>query len=256
MKKLAAILLVFVMSFALCACGGYKESQLNSSESTDTEASMESADTEASTEASAENETNGTDNSIDMEESSVLIEQGDFTAIKSTHFGECFDKVELTIDNWKNYIQVISYSREEKEIDAFGEVVSTHTEDCWVFGMQTEKFYGYEDVVIELKNLETGEKVIINFDEDHFVFGQPNDDDNVGAGGNYIPLDGDFDINKYECTRIKGRVHLGTPPEEAIYSTPTELGFFVMQMRTYEMHLCGINPYTKEFYVMDWNRLV
>ncbi len=109
--------------------------------------------------------------------------------------------VELTTDNWKEYIKTYSYSIETVEKNAFDEVISTETTTYYQLGAGSERYHCFEDVAIELKNITTGDLIIYEFDE---------------AGEDDIPED--FNLNNYECTRIMGKLVFVNLPQESLYS--------------------------------------
>lgn len=168
-------------------------------------------------------------------DSPLVIMYNDEPAINFYRFGECIDEVvELTVENFKDYFDVISYTETVVEKDAFGEVVSTQEVERRILGAKTEKYHRYEEVVIELKNTETDAKTIFDFE----MYGKW--------------VEGDLDLDKCECTRIKGRIYFLTLPEEAVRSLQPEWGYecgFVVTDNAYGSGwLYQINPYTKEIH--------
>ena len=117
---------------------------------------------------------------------------------------EHIDRVELTVDNWKEYIKEYSYDVEIVERDAFGEITNTETVTVYRLGYGTEKYYCL-DVTIELKHKESGEIVLF-------------------TSGNIANAVTDlraietkpFHLDEYECTRIKGYMYFINYPEEVI----------------------------------------
>ncbi len=171
----------------------------------------------------------------------LLTNDEGLVMINEHRFGECIDEVvELTVENFKDYFDVISYTETVVEKDAFGEVVSTQEVEHRILCVKTEKYHRYEDVVIELKNKETEELIVFEeipcFLEYHR---------NFSSNPKKVK---EFDISKYECTRIKGRIYFVTLPEEAVRSLEEEWGYdcgFVLGSlgRPYR-----IDPFTKEIY--------
>ena len=136
----------------------------------------------------------------------------DLLAINANRFGECIDEVvELTVENWKDYIGVFSYTEDVVEKDAFGEVISTQTVEHRIIGVETDRYHRCEEVVIELKNTETEELIVFQLNGDYRLL--------LENHGNFIANSEkvkNFDISKYECTRIKGRIYFVTLPEGSI----------------------------------------
>lgn len=128
------------------------------------------------------------------------------TDVDVTKLHEFVEMVTLTTDNWKEHFRVYhytySYQEEKVERDDFGEIVSTetitHSGEGNAFGSGNAKYHWYEDVVIELKHKETGELSVYKFDP----YENPND----------LILEESFDLNNYECTRVKGRICYFTFP--------------------------------------------
>lgn len=175
MKKTLSLLLVLALFFSLCACD--KESTKQTKRQSD--------------------------------KSSLLMDgngyyhDSEYKIIKYSRFGECIKEVvELTTDNWSEYINLISYAEEVIEYDTFGEITDQYYVDKIAFGFSSDKYYyRYEDVAVEFEHKTTGEKTIYEIRNGEFY-------------------NTDFDINQYTCSRIKGRIYVVEIPEEAILETP------------------------------------
>lgn len=117
---------------------------------------------------------------------------------------ECVEIVELTAENWKEHFKVYhysySYDEEKVETDAFGEIVSseivTHSGEGYAFGAGNDKYHWYDNVIIELQDKTTGELSIYQFD----------------SNANDVLLEEDFNLDNYECTRIKGSIYYWNIP--------------------------------------------
>ena len=168
MKKLLALLLAAVMCLSLAACGGG---------TTDTQ----------------------TKNPVLLYYESSVLNTNVFINIDK--LADILEIVELTTDNWREYIKVYSYSVETVETDAFGEVTSSETNTYYQLGAGNERYHCFEDVAIEQKNKETGELTIYEFNY---------------AGEDDIPED--FNLDNYECTRIQGKLVFADLPEESFYT--------------------------------------
>ena len=117
---------------------------------------------------------------------------------------EIIEVVELTTDNWRDYIKVHPYTEEKVSYDAFGEVTSTETVVHYLLGVGEDRYHQFDNVIIELKNKSNGELSIHRR--------------NQNEGGGPLPsVSADFDIDDYECTRIKGTVYFVDLPEEVIW---------------------------------------
>lgn len=133
----------------------------------------------------------------------LVIRQGGGTGyINAARLHEIVQTVQLTTENWRNYIRVYAYSYVlvKAEKNAFGEVIST--EETIVTGCQLgaddTRYHCFEGVAIELKHKSTNEVISYKFDE----------------GGH--KLEEAIDLSQYECTRIQGVLHFVDLPEEVI----------------------------------------
>ncbi len=193
MKKFVTFLLVVVMLFSMVACSNTQTPQTN--ESQDPSNTLPPKTTEDQYEK----------NNL------VITDRDGRPGINSDLFGNLIERVELTLENWKNYICVVSYDVTTVIKDAFDEIISTITETKYCLGATTDRYhsFGFLSTAIELKHKETGEIQIIEFD----YYGQ------------YV--DSEFDLNDYDCTRIKGHLYFLDLPEEVIYGEEgSNIGFF------------------------------
>lgn len=121
-------------------------------------------------------------------------------ALNAVLVGEHIDRIELTVDNWRDYIKVYQYDVEVVEKDAFGEVTNTEASTVIRLGYGTEQYH-YLDAIIELQHKETGEIT---------TYGPASH-----LGKSFI-LDSSIDLDEYECTRIKGYLYFFDFTEEVI----------------------------------------
>lgn len=117
--------------------------------------------------------------------------------------GTIIESVELTTENWSNYLTVYNYSFEVVAKDAFGEIVTSETVPATCLGYGTDRYHAI-DATIELKHKETGELVTFQFI------------------GNPFSVDTNFNPNDYECTRIQGHIYFFDIPEELIVKVDRE----------------------------------
>ena len=178
MKKTLSLILALAMCLSLCAC----------SDSTDDPGPTDDSHNGAN--GSVDNGNSGNNNG-----DTSWIVRGE--SVNVAKLRECVEIVELTTENWEDHFNVYSYSYTEEKVekDAFGEVVSTETitREGRVFGADNERYHGYNDVVIELKDKTTGELSVYQF--------------NTFIGDDDKKVDEDFKIENYECTRIKGSIY-------------------------------------------------
>jgi len=196
MKKALSLILALVLCLSLCACDKGNQSDGHLNESTNQE----------------NNNTAHMGGNLDLNNQPLImsIADGDGT-INVAKLREAVEVVELTTENWKEHFKVYSYSYTEEKVekDAFGEVVSTETitHDGRAFGAGNERYHWYDEVIIELKNKETGVLSVYEFGPDG-----GSDDKNVAIlleelsyeeGSNVE----DFNLDDYECTRITGFIY-------------------------------------------------
>ena len=168
MKKLLALLLAAVMCFSLVACGDENEQ---------------------------------TKNPVLLYYESSVVNTNVF--INIAKLADILEIVELTTENWNEYIKVYSYSIEKVETNAFDEVVSTEVITYKQLGAGNERYHCFEDVAIELKNKETGELI-------SYKFGT--------AGISLEKMPEGFNLDDYDCTRIQGKLVFADLPEESLYT--------------------------------------
>lgn len=174
MKKALSLILALVLCLGLCACGGEQDNQQQKLDNDST------------------SQTEG--------EALLLQHPTEGTIINIRRFDELWETVELTTENWMDYIEVCTYTREKTERDAFGEIVSTKTVTYHELGVKGDRYYNFRDFVIELKNKTTGELETYK-----------------GTNDAWIPeVKEDFRLDEYECTRIKGTIYFVDIPEEVI----------------------------------------
>lgn len=171
MKKILALVLVAIMCLSLYACG---DDERNDDDSRPLDTAVAGGNAGTDTDWLVRNDT-----------------------INVAKLRECVEIVELTTENWSEHFKVYTYSytEEKVEIDAFGEIVSTETitHEGRAFGAGNERYHWYDSVAIELKNKATGELSIYEFNQ----YGEVND----------LNVDEDFNLENYECTRIRGSIY-------------------------------------------------
>jgi len=122
--------------------------------------------------------------------------------IKEKKFGEIIEKVELTPENWQDYLHIFSYEQVTIERDVFGEIISEYTNTVNLLGAKTDRYHGFSHpTAIELIHKETGERKVLEFYHE----------------GAYV--DAEFDLNDYEFSRITGTIFFIDIPEEVIIRT-------------------------------------
>lgn len=175
MKRTLSLILALILCLPLCACGEGTQQP-------------DSGDTNSDT--------------VNQADSSALVLHDDEIGVyvNQERFNEILTTVELTVENWAEYIEVCAYTKEVVTKDDFGEVISTETKTWCELGAKNDQYYHFRDFVIELKNTATG---------DLETYKCTNSDG--------LEVRADFTLDGYECTRIKGTLYLIDVPEEAIF---------------------------------------
>lgn len=110
------------------------------------------------------------------------------------------DRVELTVDNWREYVKVYNYDVELVQKDSFGEITKSEKITITRIGYGTDRYH-YLDAIIELQHKQTGEKVI---------YGPASH-----LGKSFV-LQDTINLDEYECTRIKGYLYFFDFSEEVL----------------------------------------
>ena len=125
-------------------------------------------------------------------------------ALNMNSVDEHITRVELTVDNWKDYIKEYSYDVEIVKKDAFGEVTEKEKVTVYRLGYGTEKYHCLS-ATIELKHKQTGAIILLGSSlpsnivvDIHAVQSEP------------------FNLDEYECTRIKGYMYFVNYSEEVM----------------------------------------
>lgn len=170
MKKIIALILIVFMCLAFVACDEDEELE------------------------------NPSDETNEISDKKLLTKYDDVTIIKYSKFGKCIKEViDLTTENWQDYLKILTYTEEVVEKDAFGEIISKTQVERRVLGIETEDYYRLEDCVVEFKHNQTGEIRLFQFNYDDGEIENP-----------------EFDLKDYICTRIIGKLYIVYIPEEAI----------------------------------------
>jgi hypothetical protein len=192
MKKTITLLLTLVLCLTLCACGSGEQ---------DTKPQKPNSDNTSNDSTSNDNtnDSTSTDSTSQPEGESLIVQNPDNgkPMVNASRFNELLVKVEITTENWMDYIEVCSYTVKTVEKDVFGEIKSTETNTCYELGAKGNKYYYFYNFDIELKNKATGELM-----------------------PNLSEVEGNVCLDEYECARIKGTLYLVDIPDEAIAVYP------------------------------------
>lgn len=155
----------------------------------------------------------------------VVLSSNGIKGINYKRFGECLTVVSLTIDNWRDYIDVITYNTWRE------------------FGIKTNKYHYIEKGRLKLKHIETQETIDYSF---------PATSDRWGGG-----LSEDFNLDDYECIEIKGKIYFVDFPSGVIHTPLPEwdyaCGFMIIGSGSEAPY--EISPQIKRIYpngVEDW----
>ena len=122
--------------------------------------------------------------------------------IKDKKAGKIIEKVELTADNWQDYIEVFSYEETTIERNTFGDVTTEYTLTYHLLGAKTQRYHTFsDDTAIEFIHKVTGERVVYEF---HYT----------GAR-----VEEGFRLEDYAFSRIMGAIYFLDIPEEVIIRT-------------------------------------
>lgn len=170
MKKALSLILALVLCLSLCACDSRNETPETTKAPTITPP-------QSNTTEKADNTITNENNSD--QDSPFVVCYEDRPWFNLVKFKTDVEIIELTVDNWKNYIKVCSYDR-------------------YLLGAGKERYHCFENVVLELKTKETGEVTTYEFDYS-------------GCG-----ITSDFNLDTYECTEIEGYLYYLNFPEDAL----------------------------------------
>ena len=197
MKKVLSLILALVMCLSLCACG--KGSQ-------DAQSQMPNIFETSPTLGGTCN-----DNTPPTEEPLIILDPKEgYYLINESRFDELTETVELTTENWMEYLEVWSYTQETVQKDAFGEIVSIETCTSYYLVAKGDQYYMFNDFVIELKHKTTGTLTICRGEDYNGLI--------VYSSTERVPED--FCLDEYECTRIKGTLSFVDIPDEVITVSP------------------------------------
>ena len=83
----------------------------------------------------------------------IVTNDDGYSCIKENKMGSIIEKVEITADNWQDYIKIVSFEEKIVSKDVFGDVTSEGSKTIHVLGVETEKIYAFDSTAaIKLKN--------------------------------------------------------------------------------------------------------
>ena len=198
MKKLFALLLVAVMCFSLVACGGGNDTPTTDNNN---EQQTNESGSQQETENGDSNESEKADDNGNSEFKRETTEEG-YVVISRAEFASYITKVELTTENWQDYLDIVELTEQER--NGFGEVVSTYTST--EFTAKNAVGCYFDDVAINFSVIETGDKI--------YCEGQFH---RVIIPDNYSYSWEGYTINDFTCEKIVGDLIIfSNVPEECI----------------------------------------
>ncbi|MBQ8621890.1 MAG: hypothetical protein IJ422_06215 [Oscillospiraceae bacterium] len=195
MKKLLALLLAAVMCFSFVACGSEETPNANANNETLGNNSATNGTVGDTGNNNTETGDNTTENPV------LLYDHKGAPYINKMILPDLVETIELTTDNWHEYIKAYSYDTETVEKDTFGEIVSSEKSTWYRLGAGNERYHLFDGVAIELKDKSTGELTIYEFDY------------------NGYSISADFNLDNYECTRIQGSLYFLNFPDDVFAET-------------------------------------
>ena len=128
----------------------------------------------------------------------VITDDEGNSCINTARFKEIITQVELTEENWNEYIIVYSY--EEPENDGAGNIISDKMITHYRLGGGSEKYHAFmHDTTLELKHKET-ERV-----------------ETFQLGTSGVGVNESFSLDDYEFVSVTGYLYFIDPPEEVIF---------------------------------------
>ena len=191
-------------------------------------------------------------------EPELIITINDTPCINAERFPELVETVELTTENWRDYIgfEFISYQYETK--NAFGEVTETTTYTGRHTVVKTDKYYqiiGTEEnpAAIELQHRTTGNVKMLALEGADFLYTSAVQN----AGDSYFE---ENNLDNYDCLRIQGTLYIVDIPQEVLTDSGddfvglmfsvvrenTDVGTFGVTQTTHKLHMNSVADVLKE----------
>ncbi len=183
MKKALALLLALVMCLSLCACGDGNSNSKTTNGETDISNPTNGETTNTNDTTSSDNSNTTEGNNSEAETPWIIYDRNETPYVNKDKMVETLEIIELTTENWRNYIKVYSSNDVEYRL-----------------GAGDERYHQFsKDFTIELKNKETDEVVTYEWSNDY------------GVG---LLVSADFDLNNYDCLKVGGSIFFFNLPEE------------------------------------------
>ena len=240
MKNIISIFLCTALIVSLAACS--KDTATDNSINTSTTAGADTTIVENAKEKEPE----------------LIITINDTPGINAERFPELVETVELTTENWRDYIDFAFFTYHDETKNAFGEVIETTAYTSRHIIVKTDKYYqivGTEEkpAAIELQHRTTGKSEILALEGTDFLytFSYSN------VGESY------FEENKmdnYDCLRIQGTLYIVDIPQEVLIDSGddfvglmfsvikenTAVGYFGVTSTTHKIHMNSVADVLKE----------
>ena len=186
-------------------------------------------------------------------EPELIITINDTPYINAERFPELVETVELTTENWRDYIDFKFSTYYDETKNAFGEVIETTAHTSQHIIVKTDKYYqivGTEEkpAAIELQHRTTGEVKMLALEGIEFLF-------SIGEG--YFK---DNNLDNYDCLRIQGTLYIVDIPQEVLIDSGDDyvglmfsvireenfVGSFGVHSFTHKIHMNSVADVLKE----------
>jgi len=137
-------------------------------------------------------------------DSSTLIKEDDqgHPYIADKKMGSIIEKHELTADNWRDYIKIVTYKYTEKTVDDFGDVVDETTFSETVIGLDNERYHCLDSAAaIKLKNKTTGNEFTVEL---------------PCLASHLLGIERVENLDDYDLVKVQGNVYYLDLPEEVL----------------------------------------
>ena len=134
MKKTIALLLAVIMCFSLFACSGNDEENRNNDPQN--------------------NHGENVENNEKSEYKREITDEG-YVVISTAEFASYITKIELTIENWQEYLEIVELTEQER--NGFGEIINSYTST--EFTAKNAIGCYFDDVAINFADIQTGAKI-------------------------------------------------------------------------------------------------
>lgn len=131
--------------------------------------------------------------------------------IADKKMGSIIEKHELTADNWRDYIKLVTYEYTEKTVDAFGDITSEIICTETMIGLEKDRYYCFDsNAAVKLKNKTTGNEAEVELP---YLISDPYEVKRIG------------NLDDYDLVKIQGNVYYLDLPEEVFVNPDNDPRF-------------------------------